>query len=317
MRVTDGAFACLYNSFLCATLRAFLTKAVFTLLASNTLCLKELSIMSHLFNSIRKYPSTPHLDGSGLQKGDKQADIIPFSALLGRNVIYEEKLDGANTGFGFHDDATLFGQSRGHYLDLAKRGGRERHFNRFKDLLLAIEDALFDRLAGRYIVYGEWLFAAHTLYYDRLPHYFHEFDVFDTQNQVFLDTPSRHQLLQDLPFCHVPVLYQGPALSLDHLKSFIQPSLYRSLNWQDHLVATLKREGLDEARNMSRFEASELSEGIYGKVEENGIVTMRFKFVRPNFVQTIIDNNSHWHSRPIVPNGLIKNDALYQMKGDE
>lgn len=279
--------------------------------------IEELSIMSHLLNSIRKYPSTPHLEGSGLQHGDRQADIIPFSALLGRNVVYEEKLDGANSGFGFHDDATLFGQSRGHYLDLTKRGGRERHFNRFKDLVLAIEDVLFDRLGNRYILYGEWLYAAHTIYYDRLPHYFHEFDVFDKESQVFLDTPTRHQLLKDLPFCHVPVLYQGPAISLDHLKSFIKPSLYKSLHWQDHLAASLKREGLDEERNISRFEVSDLSEGIYGKVEENGIVVMRFKFVRPNFVQTIIDNNSHWHSRPIVPNGLIDSDPSYQLKGDE
>ena len=50
----------------------------------------------HLFNlEILKYPRTPHLRGSRLQAGDS-ADDVPYAALAGRQIVVEEKLDGAN-----------------------------------------------------------------------------------------------------------------------------------------------------------------------------------------------------------------------------
>ena len=49
---------------------------------------------------------------------------------------------------------------------------------------------------------------------------------------------------------------------------------------------------------------SRLSEGLYIKVEENGLVRERLKFVRYNFVQQLLDSGSHWMERPIVENQL-------------
>ena len=45
-------------------------------------------------------------------------------------------------------------------------------------------------------------------------------------------------------------------------------------------------------------------EGLYIKVEENGQVVDRLKFVRPSFLQTILESQTHWLDRPIVPNQL-------------
>jgi hypothetical protein len=45
-------------------------------------------------------------------------------------------------------------------------------------------------------------------------------------------------------------------------------------------------------------------EGLYIKVEENGQVIDRLKFVRPSFLQTILESQTHWLERPIVPNQL-------------
>ena len=44
-------------------------------------------------------------------------------------------------------------------------------------------------------MYGEWLYAKHSIYYDKLPHYFLEFDIFDREQKIFLDTETRHNLL--------------------------------------------------------------------------------------------------------------------------
>ena len=45
-------------------------------------------------------------------------------------------------------------------------------------------------------------------------------------------------------------------------------------------------------------------EGLYIKVENGGIVTDRLKFVRAEFLQCVFASNTHWQSRPILPNQL-------------
>ena len=44
-------------------------------------------------------------------------------------------------------------------------------------------------------------------------------------------------------------------------------------------------------------------EGLYLKIEENGEVVKRAKFVRASFLQTVEQSGSHWLERPIIPNG--------------
>src|SRR4051794_30538549 len=66
--------------------------------------------------AIRKYPRTRHLVGSGLQPGDQDLDAVPVSELRGKNVVIEEKMDGANCGISFGPDFGLLLQSRGHSL---------------------------------------------------------------------------------------------------------------------------------------------------------------------------------------------------------
>ena len=78
---------------------------------------------------IRKYPRTPHLEGSRLQPGDEDLNQIPFSDIQGRHLAVEEKIDGANSGISFGENGELMLQSRGHYLT---GGYRERHYNLMK-----------------------------------------------------------------------------------------------------------------------------------------------------------------------------------------
>jgi hypothetical protein len=55
-------------------------------------------------------------------------------------------------------------------------------------------------------MYGEWLYARHTIPYDMLPHYFMEFDIFDRETREFLSTDRRQRLLAGTPVTSVPVL---------------------------------------------------------------------------------------------------------------
>ena len=65
---------------------------------------------------IVKYPRTPHLVGSKLQAGDEDISQIPFSQIAGKNLVVEEKVDGANTAISFSAEGELLLQSRGHFL---------------------------------------------------------------------------------------------------------------------------------------------------------------------------------------------------------
>lgn len=259
--------------------------------------------------SLKKYPRTPHLEGSRLQPGDEDLSQIPFSYIKGKHLVVEEKIDGANTAISFSQDGQVLLQSRGHYLT---GGYRERHYNLLKQWAGIHRDALFAVLGTRYIMYGEWMYAKHTVYYDILPHYFMEFDIFDREDQIFLSTQRRHAMLKNLPVISVPVLKEGIFTSKEALLSLLGRSNYISDHKLAQLRAASEKLGLDVDRQCRETDASLDMEGLYIKIEENGQVVDRLKFVRPSFTQTVDISQTHWLDRPIVPNGLaVSIDDLF------
>lgn len=254
---------------------------------------------------ILKYPRTPHLQGSRLQQGDEDLSQIPFKEIFGKNIVIEEKIDGANSAISFDGDGNLLIQSRGHYLI---GGFRERHYNLLKQWANENRDTLFDVLEDRYIMYGEWMYAKHTVYYDALPDYFMEFDIYDRERNVFLDTDSRKRITDKMGIISsVPVLARGVFNKKEDVLSKLTTSNYITENHIENLRNQAKKQGLDDQRVVDETDGSTLMEGLYIKVEENGEVVNRVKFVRASFVQNMNLSQTHWQSRPIVPN-LLKND---------
>jgi len=250
---------------------------------------------------ITKYPRTPHLEGSRLQPGDEDLASVPLSELAGRHLVVEEKLDGANAALRFDEAGMLWQQSRGHYLT---GGRRELHFALFKSWGQTHREALWKRLGARYIVFGEWLFAKHTIFYDALPHYFLEFDVYDTDEHCYLSTPARRALLEELPIRSVPVLAESPFAEVAELRRLIAPALFKTTDWVERLAAVALEQALDPERILRETDPSSEAEGLYVKHEDGGRVLGRFKFIRESFLTAVLDSESHWLARPIVPNQL-------------
>ena len=262
--------------------------------------------------TILKYPRTPHLQGSRLQPGDEDLSQIPFSEIAGKELVVEEKCDGANTGISFDDDGTLLLQSRGHYL---VGGAREKHYNLFKEWANIHIDMLFDLLGTRYIMYGEWMYAKHTIYYDALPHYFLEFDIFDRERGIFLDTDTRYAMLKGCPVVSAPLIARKAFSSLEELTALIGQSNYIRPGHIEKLRLYCQENpkcGDADAR-CAETDSSTDMEGLYLKLEADGQVVGRLKFVRHAFVQSLLgDSTSHWLSRPIVPNLLaFPKEMLY------
>jgi len=249
-----------------------------------------------------KYPRTRHIAGSKLQKGDEDLEAAAFSEVAGKFVVVEEKIDGANAGLSFAGGELRL-QSRGHFLT---GGYRERHFNLLKRWAAAHSVELYDVLGERYIMYGEWMYAKHTVFYDILPHYFFEFDIFDKEGEVFLSTEKRRQMLAPVPFVQsVPVLKEGCLKNADELAGCLGKSLYKSDAWRQRLREICEKEKHDFDLVMKQSDDSDFAEGLYIKVEEAGETVQRYKFVRKEFTARILSSDSHWLERPIIANLLV------------
>ncbi|OLU27356.1 DNA ligase [Pseudomonas sp. PA15(2017)] len=258
---------------------------------------------------LHKYPRTPHLESSRLQPGDTDSDQVCYASLSGQWLVVEEKLDGANAGISFSAAGELLLQSRGHYLT---GGGRERQFNLFKQWAVAHEDWLLSRLEDRYVLFGEWMHKKHSVFYDRLPHFFCEFDIWDRAHGLFLSTAARRQLLRDGPVLSVPVLHEGLAPArLKDLLELLGDSQAKSPAWRSAFEATVQREGLDLERAWRQCDKSTVMEGLYLKLEDEKQTNGRLKWVRQDFVQAILDADQHHANQPFIPNLLADGVDLY------
>lgn len=258
-------------------------------------------------SDLRKYPRTHHILDSRVQPDDEDMRASSFDEIAGRHLVVEEKVDGANAAISFAPDGRLMLQSRGHYLT---GGPRERHFDLFKRWAHEISDAIRPILQDRFVVYGEWLYAKHTIFYDALPHYFLEFDVLDRRQEIFLSTPARRRLLSGLPLCSVPVLHEGPVRDATMLQALVRRSAFKSQNWRERLIECARPPEHRRHLVEQQTDKSDLMEGLYIKIEESDSVTGRFKYVRRDFLATVLDSESHWQSRPILPNRLAPDAAM-------
>ena len=262
---------------------------------------------------IRKYVRTPHIRGSRFQSDDHDMEAVAWEELAGKHLVIEEKVDGANCGVSFDTNGDMYLQSRGHYL----RGGpREKHFNLLKQWTACKQEELYCILGDRYVMYAEWLLAKHTVFYDALPHYFMEFDILDKKDNVFLSTSARARVLNGTSkrsmvpvpgdsIVPVLVLAEGKFKKLDELKAMIVRSNFITDERLNNLTKSATNAGVSPEEAVKHTDMSPLMEGLYVKWEEDGEVKGRYKFVRESFTNSILEQETHWHDRPIVENGLL------------
>ena len=82
-------------------------------------------------------------------------------------------------------------------------------YDLFKQWTVVKRNLLKERLGEQFILYGEWMYAKHSIYYSKLPHYFFEFDIYDKHAGVFLTFDRRMALLDGSKIETVPVVHRG------------------------------------------------------------------------------------------------------------
>lgn len=236
-----------------------------------------------------KYPRTPHLFGSRGTDDDKHLGEVESAQFIAADsLIVEEKIDGTNVGLHFSDAGELLLQCRGHLIT----EGMHPQYDLFKQWAAVKRHVLEQRLRTRFILFGEWVYARHSIHYRKLPHYFFEFDIYDKHREAFLDLEQRLSLLQGTGIQTVPVVHSGP-LKRANLEKVIGPSSFDS-----------------QFDNPLTKRTDNLMEGLYLRTEAAGAVTGRAKFVRPEFVEKI-KQSTHWQQQALVPNELAEDVDIW------
>ncbi len=133
-------------------------------------------------------------------------------------------------------------------------------------------ETLFEHLEDRFLLFGEWCYARHSIFYDRLPDWFLGFDVYDRQFERFLSVERRNRLLKALKISQVPLLAQGKFSFSEMLDLLSQ----------------------------SRF-ADSPAEGMYLRFDQGDWLIQRAKLVRPGFMQFM---EEHWSRLALKANRL-------------
>lgn len=219
-----------------------------------------------------RFPHTPHLTwlGEGVPRDDKVLSLPEAKALLAKDVVVEEKVDGANVGFSLDQAGQLRAQNRGQYVQPPYAG----QFSKLLQWSAVHGDALVTALQPGWIAFGEWCAARHSLSYDRLPDWWLCFDLYDSGNRKFQSSSARDEFARKAGLTTVAEVFRG-RITLSDLRALL-------------------------LETPSRYRAGPV-EGLVVRREESGALTARAKLVRPDFTQAI---EQHWRSRRIEWNRL-------------
>jgi hypothetical protein len=213
-----------------------------------------------------KYPRTPHLPWSpgGTSDDRRLASVDP---LLEDRLIITEKMDGSNVCL--EADACF---ARSH-------ASTPKHpsFDAFKSFHASVRHLLPEGLQ----VFGEWLYAKHSIGYSALPHYFLAFGVRDLKTMTWGSWEEVELWAEEIGVPTVPVLGRCKPANEIALKVFTN-RLASSRNRSGD-----QREGI-VVRKMAGF-------------SDNAFDTSVAKWVRKNHVQS----DDHWKNQAIVRNVLV------------
>lgn len=215
---------------------------------------------------MKKYNRTYHFPWSSGTSDDKIAKSI--DSLLNRPIVLTEKCDGSNVCL---EAESCFARSH---------SGPPTHesFDLFKAFHASIKHLIPKGLQ----IFGENLYALHSIPYDALPNYLIIFNVRDSNTNTWLSWEEVEMWAEELGVPTAPILFKGKVPTSEELKKLILSFMAKQSCYSAH-----EREGV-VGRVADSFDDSDFSKSV-------------LKCVRPNHVQT----SDHWKAQEIVKNTLI------------
>jgi len=210
-----------------------------------------------------KYPRTPHLPYSPGGTSDDRR-LRDVGGLLRIPLVLTEKMDGSNVCL---EGQAVFARSH---------GGAPNHPS--FDLLKAYHASVKHRIPSEVQVFGEWLYARHSIGYSGLPNYFMAFGV--RENHMWASWEDVQLWAEELGVPTVPVLQHCCFEREDDLRAAVET------HTKTASACGGEREGV-VVRNSGYFPHHLFDKNVA-------------KWVRQGHVQT----DEHWKNQQIVRNGL-------------
>ena len=132
---------------------------------------------------------------SGAIRCCRDPSAMNFCSML---LSVEEKVDGANLGISFEGVREISKRRTGAHTCICRGFGQ---WKKLRNGLSSRTDELFESLTNQYILFGEWCYAQHSVFYDRLPDWFLGFDIYDKQSGRFLSSDCRDALFKEDAHC--------------------------------------------------------------------------------------------------------------------
>lgn len=211
---------------------------------------------------MKKYPRTYHLPFSPeVHSDDKVCDISDIQKIIDNEipVVISEKLDGGNTCLS---PEGVFARSHAQQTSCSS-------FNYIKNVHYYPH---LQSIKGSNIkVFGENMFAIHSIEYSNLKDYFYMFNILKQNENVYMDLDGLVSWATIHDMKVVPMVYIGEIESMNWLESFLEEELKKPSELGG------EREGF-VLRVQNEFHEDDFSKSV-------------FKYVRKNHVQ---QNADHW-----------------------
>lgn len=205
-----------------------------------------------------KYPRTYHFPFSPGATVDDKIFNDYEKYFENKRVAITEKMDGENTTV---------------YKDFCHARSIDSKHKEYHSWLLNYIKSFQYKLKDNERICGEYLFAKHSIHYEKLPSYFLVFSIWEDDKCLsWKDTITR---CEELNLITVPSYYEGE-YNFEELQKWIDTVV---INGGEGVVMRLS-----------------------DSFSYNNFSTSLVKYVRANHVQT----NKHWSNQMIIKNGLIK-----------
>ena len=210
------------------------------------------------------FPRTPHLGSGSSDTGDGDRRVNIDALVESDNekkytLTIQEKIDGANVSLHFEQDWVPILQKRSGIIE---NGERQVQYGVFKSWVNENLSELWEICETEFVLFGEFVWARHSVPYTKLPSYFIAFDLMEKQTGRFLSYAKLMERIEKR-IAVVPLL-------------FTEQMTYQKL--------TAKGESLAQSLIQQSKFSGETSEGVYLRIEEGDYVKERVKLRRKTFV---------------------------------
>jgi hypothetical protein len=199
------------------------------------------------------YPRIAHLIGGRGTKDDRTLETVQLDQLMAKEVVVEEKLDGANVVLWATD----------HRVECALRSGpggidRAGQLGPLRAWVAERTGRLRELLADGCVLYAEWLYIVHTVHYVSLPSYLVALDL-RLPDCSFLAPDARTEACRAVGLPVPPELWRGVPGRVATLEALLGQSRWgpetaegiviRTVDGTEPRIAKLLRSGFNPLKD--------------------------------------------------------------------